>query len=50
MASSKVDARHEHRIMMEIVVDTYTDEECAMGWYCVSGSAGPFPDAEFSKA
>lgn len=24
----------EQRISMEIVVDAYTEEECAMAWYC----------------
>ncbi|WP_224010352.1 calcium-binding protein [Cupriavidus pinatubonensis] len=30
--------QHEQRISMEIVVDAYTEEECAMAWYCVSVS------------
>lgn len=43
MARSKVDARREHRITMEIVVDTYTEEECAMGWYCYLEDQLSFP-------
>jgi len=34
MAKPKKDEKREHRIDMEIVVDTYNEEECAMGWYC----------------
>ena len=28
-----VDARREHRITMEVIVDCYDSEEVAMGWY-----------------
>ncbi|TCG04457.1 hypothetical protein BZM27_40685 [Paraburkholderia steynii] len=31
MATGEIDARREHRIMMEIVLDTYTEEETAFG-------------------
>ncbi|KWA86272.1 hypothetical protein WL29_10980 [Burkholderia ubonensis] len=34
MNASAADAKREHRISMEIVVDAYTEEECAMAWSC----------------
>jgi len=30
MAKTKLNAEREHRIEMEVVVDAYTEEECAM--------------------
>ena len=33
MAKAKLNAEREHRIEMEVVVDAYTEEECAMSWY-----------------
>lgn len=33
MAKPKRDPKREHRIMMEIVVDAYDEQERAMGWY-----------------
>ena len=33
MAKIKPDAKREHRIMMDIVVDAYDENERAMGWY-----------------
>ncbi|KVR74215.1 hypothetical protein WK57_17600 [Burkholderia ubonensis] len=43
MAPSAVDAKREHRITMEIVVDTYTAEECATAWYCYLEDQLAFP-------
>lgn len=34
MNEVEIDEIREERIDMEIVVDTYNDEERAMGWYC----------------
>jgi hypothetical protein len=33
MSTSKADKAREERIMMEIVVDAYNEDERAMGWY-----------------
>ncbi len=33
MPESKKDPKREHRIAMEIIVDAYSPEEQAMGWY-----------------
>ena len=33
MASKKIEPRREARIVDEIIVDAYTDEERAMSWY-----------------
>lgn len=33
MGKVKTDPEREHRITMEIVVDAYGEEECAMSWY-----------------
>ena len=33
MSSVEHDESREHRIEMEIIVDAYTEEEQAMGWY-----------------
>ncbi len=33
MAEGKKNAKREHRITMEIIVDAYGPEEQAMGWY-----------------
>ncbi|CAP63830.1 MULTISPECIES: calcium-binding protein [Cupriavidus] len=35
--------QHEQRISMEIVVDAYTEEECAMAWYCHLEDSLSFP-------
>lgn len=34
MAKVKQDREREERIVMEIVVDAYGEQEQAMGWYC----------------
>ncbi|WP_028215222.1 calcium-binding protein [Paraburkholderia mimosarum] len=34
MTKAAVDVKREQRITMEIVVDAYTEEECAMAWHC----------------
>ena len=33
----------EERISMEIIVDTYGSDECAMGWYCYLEDKLDFP-------
>ena len=33
----------EERIAMEIIVDTYDSQECAMGWYCYLEDNLAFP-------
>ncbi|RQS68167.1 hypothetical protein DID96_20090 [Burkholderia sp. Bp8963] len=43
MKASTTDAKREHRITMEIVVDSYTEEECAMAWYCHLENQLAFP-------
>ena len=43
MAKKKLNAEREHRIEMEIVVDAYTEEECAMSWYCYLEEQLSFP-------
>ena len=43
MAKTKLNAEREHRIEMEIVVDAYTEEECAMSWYCYLEEQLSFP-------
>ncbi|MDW3688599.1 calcium-binding protein [Cupriavidus sp. CV2] len=37
------DNQHEQRISTEIVVDAYTEEECAMAWYCHLEDSLSFP-------
>ena len=39
----KKDKGREERILMEIVVDAYTPEEQAMGWYCYLDQTIQFP-------
>jgi hypothetical protein len=34
MSKPGINPQREHRITMEIVVDAYNEEECAMAWYC----------------
>ncbi len=43
MAKPETDAAREHRISMEIVVDAYDDEECAMAWHCYLEEQLAFP-------
>ncbi|SAL06245.1 Calcium binding protein [Caballeronia calidae] len=43
MAKTKLNAEREHRIEREIVVDAYTEEECAMSWYCYREEQLSFP-------
>jgi Calcium binding len=43
MAKPETDAAREHRITMEIVVDAYNEEECAMAWYCYLEEQLAFP-------
>ena len=43
MAKTKLNAEREHRIEMEVVVDAYTEEECAMSWYCYLDEKLSFP-------
>lgn len=33
MSKEKIDEARENRIIMEVVVDAYDEEERAMGWY-----------------
>lgn len=42
---AEFDAEREDRIAMEILVDTYDDEEIAMGWYCYLEDHLNFPFA-----
>jgi hypothetical protein len=37
------DPEREERITMEIVVDAYGSDECAMGWYCYLEDKLKFP-------
>ena len=37
--------QHEQRISMQIVVDAYSEEECAMAWYCHLEGSLSFPFA-----
>ena len=51
MAKPKIDAKREHRIEMEVVVDAYTEEERAMSWYCYLEEQLSFPfEAGIRKA
>ncbi|MBD2072170.1 calcium-binding protein [Leptolyngbya sp. FACHB-671] len=43
MSTVERDNEREHRIEMEIVVDAYSSEEQAMGWYCYLEDALGFP-------
>ncbi|AEI82168.1 hypothetical protein CNE_BB1p07510 (plasmid) [Cupriavidus necator N-1] len=43
MAKRRIDSKREQRISMEIVVDAYTEEECAMAWYCHLEETLSFP-------
>ena len=43
MSEHPRDEEREHRIAMEIVVDAYTAEEQAMGWYCYLDQVLHFP-------
>jgi hypothetical protein len=43
MAKPETDAAREHRITMEIVVDAYNEEECAMAWHCYLDDHLGFP-------
>jgi hypothetical protein len=43
MAKPRIDNKREQRIAMEIVVDAYTEEECAMAWYCHLEESLSFP-------
>lgn len=43
MAKARRDAKSEHRITMEIVVDCYDEHERAMGWYCYLQEQLRFP-------
>lgn len=43
MAKPGIDNKRERRISMEIVVDAYTEEECAMAWYCHLEDSLSFP-------
>lgn len=43
MTKIREDKIREHRIDMEIVVDTYSGEEQAMGWYCYLEDQLTFP-------
>jgi Calcium binding len=43
MAKPETDAARELRISMEIVVDAYDDEECAMAWHCYLEEQLAFP-------
>jgi len=42
---AKEDAKREERIIMEIVVDAYNEQERAMGWYCYLEDKLKFPFA-----
>ncbi len=41
--SREKDEEREHRIRMEIIVDTYNAQERAMGWYCSLQDRLSFP-------
>jgi hypothetical protein len=43
MSTVERDNEREHRIEMEIVVDAYSSEEQAMGWYCYLEDMLDFP-------
>ncbi|MCY0853521.1 calcium-binding protein [Cupriavidus sp. D39] len=43
MAKPGIDNKRERRISMEIVVDAYTEDECAMAWYCHLEDSLSFP-------
>lgn len=43
MARADEDEEREERIEMEIIVDTYTPEEQAMGWYAYLDDTMDFP-------
>ena len=43
MAHLERDESREHRIENEIIVDTYGQEEQAMGWYCYLEDRLAFP-------
>jgi hypothetical protein len=43
MAKPETAAAREHRISMEIVVDAYNEEECAMAWHCYLDDHLGFP-------
>jgi len=43
MPNSETDESREHRIAMEVIVDAYTEEEQAMGWYYYLESKLNFP-------
>jgi hypothetical protein len=43
VAKARRDAKSEHRITMEIVVDCYDEHERAMGWYCYLQEQLRFP-------
>lgn len=45
MRTPRKDSKREHRITMEIVVDAYTPEEQAMGWYYYLENKLRFPFA-----
>ncbi|WP_436226277.1 calcium-binding protein [Cupriavidus necator] len=43
MARPGIDNKREQRISMGIVVAAYTEEECAMAWYCHLEDSLSFP-------
>jgi len=43
MLNFELDSDREERIEMEIIVDAYTSEEQAMGWYCYLQDNLDFP-------
>ena len=49
MGKVEEDAQREERITMEIVVDAYTPEETAMGWYYYLEDKLRFPFPAFSS-
>ena len=50
MAGKKIEPKREARIVDEIIVDAYTEEERAMGWYCYLEGEMRFPfEAECLK-
>jgi hypothetical protein len=50
VAGKKIEPKREARIVDEIIVDAYTEEERAMGWYCYLEGEMRFPfEAECVK-
>lgn len=43
MSKTEKDEAREYRILMEIMVDAYNEEEQAMGWYCYLQDNIEFP-------